>query len=204
MYCGPPISMWAPPNRFTSLMNDNEQFEPEDALPGRDAADIAQSLTPIYPAATRAAHLKSRILLDAATDEDARDKPSPHTAPPPLTVPKSERRWTRFTPGVEICVLHEDEQRRSALFKLAPGSFLFPHHHDMAEESVVLEGVALVDGLNIEAGDYQFSPAGTEHSIVSSPSGCIVLVHGERRPRTRVNVALLTRIAKYLFGRAAP
>ena len=163
-----------------------------------EIAEIARSLSPIQPPTDEAAALRARVLAGAGEQQAA----SNSTVIPDhlVTVHAGEREWRPYTPGVEICVLHEDEQRRSALFRLQPGGFFFPHHHLMSEESVILEGEALVGGdLKIGPGDYQYAPPGTDHAIISSESGCIVLVHGERRPKPSINLSLVSRLVRYFL-----
>lgn len=169
-----------------------------EALEENEIAGIARSLSPIEPPADRAAALRARVL--AGTDAQSTDSNAAVIPDHLVTVRVGEREWQPYTPGVEICVLHEDEQRRSALFRLQPGGFFFPHHHVMSEESVILEGEALVgDDLHIGPGDYQYAPPGTAHAVISSESGCIVLVHGERRPKPRINLSLASRLVRYFL-----
>ncbi len=186
-------------------MKKSDRSASHPALKATDAANIAQSLTPIEPESDRASLLKARILKGAR--ELKRESETPSQAPQEpasmRTVATAQREWNRFTPGVEICVLHEDKQHRTALFRMQPGSVLFPHFHDMSEESFLLEGSAVIgDETVLTVGDYQFAAAGTEHPVINSPSGCIVLVRGERRPRVQVNATLLARMVCY-FGESA-
>ncbi|MEQ8661832.1 MAG: cupin domain-containing protein [Gammaproteobacteria bacterium] len=175
-------------------MSDRPEADDAAAMDARLAARIATQIKPVAPPSARAAALRERVLASARNTAQSRSDVR--------TIAVADRAWSPFSPGVEICVLHEGSDRRSAMFRMSPGSFLFPHHHDMDEESVVLEGEAVIeDGTRVGAGDYQYMPAGTSHPVISAPNGCIVLVHGERRPRVRVSGGLISRLLRHFITR---
>lgn len=204
--------------------------ERDDHLPETDAALLAQALTPHNPAADRAAQMKAKILRGIAADRSAATASvhaaaqdnAGHAAPvaaahvptaaaahasitsslAALTVRVHEREWRQVARGVEMCTLHEDEHSRSMLLRMQPQSFLMPHRHTMSEESILLEGDAVIgENLNLQAGDFHFSPAGALHPLLQSPSGCIVYVRGEKGFRPRVTVGLFKRILRGFSGR---
>lgn len=70
-----------------------------------------------------------------------------------------------------------DNDRMTALFRMAPGSSYVPHVHASYEECFVLEGELRVgNSLVMQAGDYQRAEPGSEHPVQSTESGCLLLV----------------------------
>ena len=45
------------------------------------------------------------------------------------------------------------------------------------DQDMVLEGEFQIKKMTLKAGDSQFSPAGSMHAMIKSPTGCLVLVH---------------------------
>lgn len=193
---------------------NNEQEE----LSSADISEIAGAVAPIKPSQERISAMKSRIVEGVRAHEAASAAPDDVQRELALekhgsaqaeslaalnTISVSSREWSSYSPGVEVCTLYDDGQRRTALLKMSPGSFLFPHKHQQIEESIVLEGNAIIGhDLEIQAGDYQFAEAGSEHPIISSPQGCIVLVHGESKPKIKFSVGLFTRLANHFLKRS--
>ncbi len=168
----------------------------EDVLSDEDAAILAAALRPEMPDPARAARLKARVM------EGIRKPPvivpvEPVTTPASVfrTIAVEGREWRPVSPGVEMCTLREDEEARSILLRMQPDSILLPHQHEMSEESLILEGDAMIgDDLYLKAGDYHFSPAGARHPMLRSPGGCIVFVRCDREFRPRVTVGLVKRV----------
>jgi anti-sigma factor ChrR (cupin superfamily) len=177
-----------------------------------EIGELVDAIVPVKPTTERAAKMKARIMGGIASVADTSSAelgkqmglPRHKSSAPALrdfkTIAVGEREWTSYSPGVEICVLYEDATRRSVLLKMAPGSFLFPHKHESAEESLVLEGSAIIDdGIEIHAGDYQYAPGMSDHAMISSPQGCVVLVHGESSPKVKITLGLVKRLTGYFF-----
>ncbi|MFO1318620.1 MAG: cupin domain-containing protein [Burkholderiales bacterium] len=189
----------------------------DDSLMLDDAAMLAESLKPQSPAPDRAQALKARILAGvraeaagragesppAADERDAIVLPPARDAGPFLTIHAKDRAWVRVGPGVEMCTLLEEADRRSILLRMQPGSFLPPHRHEMAEESLLLEGDARIGSSTyLTAGDYHHSPAGAVHPVLESPHGCVVFVRCERGFHPRVTVGLLKRLLQGVVGKS--
>ena len=101
--------------------------------------------------------------------------------------------------GSQAGTLVEDAERRSILIRIRPGSVLPSHHHEMAEESLLLEGDAWIgNDLYLTAGDYHYSPAGASHPVLRSPAGCIVFIRGEREFHPRITGGLVWRLLQSL------
>ena len=81
-------------------------------------------------------------------------------------------------PGIMIRRLHLDpaQGRQTILVRMAAGASYFPHRHDAAEESFVLEGDVTADGETLTAGDYHRAAAGSLHGAQTTESGCLLLI----------------------------
>lgn len=194
-------------------MSEDSINTDKDGLSPSEIAEIASALAPVQPSQERMSAMKSRVLdgvreqehgaaLQPTVQPQVESKTQTDSMESLRTISVASRQWSPYSPGVEVCTLYDDGQRRSALLKMSPGSFLFPHKHQQVEESIVLEGSAIIGAdTAIRAGDYQFAEAGSEHPIISSPEGCIVLVHGESKPKIKLTVGLFTRLAGHFFRR---
>ncbi len=91
----------------------------------------------------------------------------------------NEGGWLDMSPGITAKFLRVDPitGERTALYRLAAGAGFDPHHHDSAEECLVMEGAVLVGGKIYEAGDYVCEPAGSSHDRLSSTHGAMLLLH---------------------------
>jgi anti-sigma factor ChrR (cupin superfamily) len=93
-----------------------------------------------------------------------------------ITVQPDEGRWQRLLDGVELKVLHDHGDAQSFLLRLAPGARLPVHAHDGDELCVVLEGTVELDGIVGRAGTFHLALQGSEHQVVSTPSGCLLFL----------------------------
>ena len=87
--------------------------------------------------------------------------------------------WLQTFPGVRFKELSVDAKRDVAmlLIALAPGASFPDHPHDESpEEAVVISGDLTSGGRLLSAGDYYRAEVGTEHTDVTSPSGCVALL----------------------------
>lgn len=73
--------------------------------------------------------------------------------------------------GFEFKLLRQDTTSRSYLLRLAPGARLPAHGHAAAEESLILEGDATINGVLCRAGDYHFAPPGRPHGRITLEGG---------------------------------
>jgi len=96
---------------------------------------------------------------------------------PILTVKRGQGEWQRWLRGVERMVLSSDGRTETWLARLAPGASLPPHDHaEGDEECLVLEGSCILDGVEMQVGDYQLAPKGSRHEQVASPGGCVLFL----------------------------
>lgn len=181
----------------------------DDRLGDADIALLAEALSPCEPRPGRAEALKARVMAAVhAKPESENARAAAPVVPPSIdgtvldqfvTVRAQDRPWHRVAPGVEMCTLVEDAERRSILIRMRPGSVLPSHHHEMAEESLLLEGDAWIgNDLYLTAGDYHYSPAGASHPVLRSPAGCIVFIRGEREFHPRITGGLVWRLLQSL------
>jgi anti-sigma factor ChrR (cupin superfamily) len=183
-------------------MSDQVQMTPGsgpgDYLDEGTAAAIALALKPQLPAPEHAAHLRTRVLALArvcATPPSAR-------AALLRTVHGADRIWIRRSPGVDMCVLREDEYAWTFLLRVQPGAAIPPHHHELDEETLILEGDAWIgDDIHLQAGDYHYVAQGQGHPLLHSPQGCIALVRGTRRFQPRLTTQGLSRYLRTLLDR---
>lgn len=174
-----------------------QRDDADEGLPEAEAALLAQSLKPVTPDPALAARMKARILQGIAQGGEAAASTTTARAGASLTVHVNERQWKQVAHGVEMCALHEDEHSRSLLLRMQPDSFLLPHRHEMSEESILLEGDAIIgEDLQLKAGDYHFSPAGSMHPLLQSPGGCIVYIRGQKGFSPRLTPGLFKRLLR--------
>jgi len=90
-----------------------------------------------------------------------------------------EGTWEQRSPHIWKKILHQDPKTGRSIYYLrcAPGAVIPSHHHDHDEHALVLEGAFVIEGLTVRAGDTHFSPAGTTHAELTSPDGCLLLLH---------------------------
>ena len=71
---------------------------------------------------------------------------------------------------------HAESGMQSYLLRMDSGSVIPPHDHIADEESIMLEGEAMIGELPLSTGDYHFAPKGSRHDQVSTQSGCLVFI----------------------------
>jgi len=137
-------------------------------LPEELVCVIAESITHVAPPSSRASELKSRVMA-RIQGKKAFDL---------MTVRVNDGEWITLLPGVEKKILsnHDEGRLQSYLLRMAPGSTLPSHDHITDEESIMLEGEAMVGDIHLSSGDYHYAPKGSIHGLVSTRSGCLVFV----------------------------
>ncbi len=95
------------------------------------------------------------------------------------TLRADEGEWTKRSSKIWQKILHENPAtgQRIYLLRCKPGAIIPPHRHKHDEHVLVLEGEFQIKKMTLRAGDSQFSPAGSMHATIKSPTGCLVLVH---------------------------
>lgn len=89
--------------------------------------------------------------------------------------------WQTFSEGVEMLALRSEPGANRVLLRFAPGKGYPPHHHSVAEEVYVLEGIYEDREQRFGPGSYLYYPAGSVHSAFST-TGCTFLVINAKVP----------------------
>lgn len=92
---------------------------------------------------------------------------------------RSAEGWIEAVPGVRFKALSVDKARDVALVlvEMAPGARFPDHPHaESTEEFLVISGDIFSGGRRLLAGDYYHAEVGTDHTDVTSPSGCTALL----------------------------
>jgi anti-sigma factor ChrR (cupin superfamily) len=79
------------------------------------------------------------------------------------------------TSGIYVKTLRVDNNGRppSFLLKFDKGASYPYHNHPAGEELFVLEGTCIIEGANLEEGDYLYTPPNFKHSV-KTDTGCIL------------------------------
>ena len=88
----------------------------------------------------------------------------------------SDADWHEVHPGVFRRDLAADPASPAYLIRLAAGASIPVHGHRMIEHCYVLSGEVGIVGRRLHAGDYHRAAGGTVHEVVSSESGCVLLL----------------------------
>jgi quercetin dioxygenase-like cupin family protein len=82
------------------------------------------------------------------------------------------------TKGIFVKTLRFDEHAKRApsiLLKFEAGASYPYHNHPAGEELFVLEGDVVIEGEQLKAGNYLYTPPNFKHSV-RSEKGCILLL----------------------------
>ena len=81
-------------------------------------------------------------------------------------------------PGIQFQLLHHDKQANlvTQLVRMSAGAIYPGHHHNMDEQCYVLEGSVKLDSIVLSAGDYGRASAQTDHHLMTTDTGCTVLL----------------------------
>lgn len=83
------------------------------------------------------------------------------------------------TSGIYVKVLRYDETTKRApliLLKFDARAKYPYHNHPAGEDLFVMEGKVIIEGAELSAGDYLFTPPGFKHGV-KSETGCILMLH---------------------------
>lgn len=126
-------------------------------------AALLGALRPLAP--PNAGAVKSRVMKRVAETSEG------------ITVVRSTAgEWHPYAPGVDFKVLFDDGHTRTWLARLEREARLPGHDHPLSEECLMLEGSVYMGDILVTAGDYLRAEAGTRHTGVYSPTGCVLLV----------------------------
>lgn len=127
----------------------------------QDLAPLAGLLADVEPPEDLLARIEAR--LDAAA---------------PRTLKAGHGEWVEIGPGIRIKVLHvnPDQRRQTVLLEADPGAVHPAHVHEGDEEVFVVSGDLTIDGEELRAGDFHFSPAGSRHPQETTRDGCLCVI----------------------------
>lgn len=100
-------------------------------------------------------------------------------AKPPHIVRADEGVWARTgLPGVTFKQLYVDtaQETITMLVRLAGGARYPAHHHAGPEHCLVIEGDVQIGDQSFGVGDYMCAAEDTDHGILSSRNGCVLLI----------------------------
>jgi quercetin dioxygenase-like cupin family protein len=143
-----------------------------DSLLDADTATaIASAVQPVELTARARDSMRERILRRVR-----------RTAPVGTTTLRAdEGPWTQFIPGVRRKIVNEDPVTGTQTYfiEMAPGSEIPAHPHTLDEHCLVLDGEAWIDDHVLRRGDWHVAKAGALHGVVSSRTGCLLLIRSE-------------------------
>jgi anti-sigma factor ChrR (cupin superfamily) len=86
--------------------------------------------------------------------------------------------WKTIADGIEVKTLWHSRQsgRRAYMLRMQPGAVMPTHNHLGDEESLMLEGDMLINGVAFGPGDFQVAFAGTKHPLITTRGGCLCFV----------------------------
>lgn len=132
---------------------------------------LAHTAPPVAPPPGLRDRLMQRVAQEAASaDEPITQSPSTDF----VYIQEHEGVWQDLGPGISAKFLYidPDTDRRTALFRMAPGTYLPPHQHLAVEELLVLSGDCHVAPDRVlRAGDYFRAPAGSHHDLTYTEEG---------------------------------
>lgn len=101
-----------------------------------------------------------------------------------FTVRNHDGAWIEIAPKIKKKVLFENPETgtEAYLLRAEPGAEAPAHVHEHDEHCLVLEGeLTFGDGIHLEAGDYHFAPAGSEHGIARTDTGVLVYIQSRQQ-----------------------
>ncbi len=92
-----------------------------------------------------------------------------------------EGQFIQILPGVAVKRLRTDATTETSIWRLDAGATLPEHGHQHDEECLILSGSIAYQGWTLHAGDYLGAMLGEKQSAISSPTGAVLMIRGERR-----------------------
>lgn len=104
---------------------------------------------------------------------------------PGIYITRQRQGQWRATPfrGVSFQPLYTDSatQQTTSFLRLEPGAKYPAHHHAGVEQCLVLEGACRMGAISLHEGDFEYALAGTDHDVVQSDRGCLLLIISSNR-----------------------
>lgn len=136
---------------------------------------VVSNLAYTAPPAAPPPSLRDRLMQRVAQEASSASEPVASGASTDFVyVREEEGIWQDVGPGIAAKFLYTDPdtKRHTAIFRMAPGTYLPPHEHLAVEELLVLQGDCQVTpDCVLRAGDYFRAPAGTRHDLTYTEEG---------------------------------
>lgn len=158
----------------------NKSDSSNEVLPASLVGELLAALPPQAPPEKRAARLREEVLARIR-----REQLSAGTAMAIATVRGATCAWLPLAPQVETQPLFRDDLMETYLVRMHPGAVFPSHDHAADEECFVIEGSYECDDVVVGRGDFQMSRAGSRHSTISSPLGCLLLIRSASQPQVQ-------------------
>jgi hypothetical protein len=84
--------------------------------------------------------------------------------------------WRTVAEGVQIKILRQESDSRSALVKMAANSFIPAHQHDFDEVAIMLEGEVWLEDILCGIEDYHLAHACNAHGEIRTDRGCLLFI----------------------------
>lgn len=157
----------------------------QEELAGIEAAlqALALSAPEVDPPAHLWQRLEQRIAIGSPVSGEPWQLWAADPAVSPMLVHSDQGVWEATSiEGIQARKLFVDVEndRVTMLVRMRAGTAFPGHRHAGAEECYVLSGDLRFDEHVMRAGDYQFCPAGSSHSIQSTEEGCLLLLVSSR------------------------
>jgi len=123
--------------------------------------------------------LKEKIMARIAAPAPQKGFGAEEKLPGIFVIKKAAGKWKKTPwPGVSYKTLFVDPKTDYAttLLKLEAGGAYPAHRHADVELCLVLEGKVRLGEVAVEAGDFEYALAGTDHGVVQSDEGCLLLI----------------------------
>ncbi|MDI1309504.1 MAG: cupin domain-containing protein [Methylotenera sp.] len=136
-----------------------------EALDATVVSAVASSLLPTIPAPEVASRMKETLFNRVKTSEANQ-----------RFMFADQGDWHTIAEGVQVKILRQESDSRSALVKMAANSCLPAHEHHFDEEAIVLEGDVWLEDILCGIGDYHLAQAGSAHREIRSEHGCLLFI----------------------------
>ncbi len=142
----------------------------------RDAAgDLALAAEPLAPPAA----LREKVLAGIDSLVETEDRAVIFEAPGIRALHPEALDWNRTPlPGISIKTLRDaaEDEYRTLLVKMEPGTTYPTHRHKQREELFLIEGDLSLEGKTMGPGDYCFAEPESVHQTIKTASGAVFLV----------------------------
>lgn len=177
---------WMTPTDFRAFQENLKSCQARQELLG-DYQQVVGLLGEQIPEIEPPPSIKSKLFAKIAANEAGAAMPAMAAG----VLPSNALEWVKNKtwretpwPGVRLHTLFVDKtaKNRGLLLNIAPGAQYPAHRHAGPEHFFLLQGdLHVSDRLaenteTLKAGDFQTSPAGSEHGRLHSPGGCVALV----------------------------